>query len=153
MNSIAKNEANEFFHKHFDLHSQNLKVVVHALHVASQNDNCLHSEIAKVCGEIIDWDKRLVDFLNQLTKDLQQIGAENVSFKTNVERNKALRDRQVSWLSRALKFLVGEGFQTPPSPLKEKPLLDRGFHIVSSNWKTISGAWTWCTHKLLPPRP
>ena len=122
-----QNEANTIFHKHFDLHSQHLEGVARALHVTSQNDNCLHSEIGKVRGEIVDWDKRLIEFLNQLTKDVQQIGTENVSLKTTMESNKALRDRQLSWLSRALNFLVGEGFQVPPSPLKEIPLLDRSF--------------------------
>ena len=95
------------------------------MHVASQNDNCLHSVIAKVRGEIIDWDKRLIKLLNQLTKEVQQIGAENASLKTTMESNKAVRDCQVSWLSRSLKCLVGEGFQVPPSPLKEIPLWDR----------------------------
>ena len=52
-----QNEVNSIFHKHFDLHSQHLEGVVRALHVASQNDNCLHAEIAKVCGEIVDWDR------------------------------------------------------------------------------------------------
>ena len=120
-----QNEVNSIFHKHFDLHSQHLEGVARALHVASQNYNCLHSEIAKVRGEIVDWDKGLIEFLNQLTNDVQQIGAENASLKTTMESSKALRDRQVSWLSRALNFLVGEGFQVPPSPLKEIPLLDR----------------------------
>ena len=77
-----QNEVNSIFHKHVDLHSQHLEGVVRALHVASQNDNCLHSEIAKVRGEIVDWDKRLNEFLNQLTKDVQHMGAENASLKT-----------------------------------------------------------------------
>ena len=55
-----QNEVNSIFHKQFDLHSQHLEGVARALHVASQNDNCLHSEIAKVRGEIVDWDKRLI---------------------------------------------------------------------------------------------
>ena len=93
-----QNEVNAIFHKHFHLHSQHLEGVVRALHVVSQKDNCLHSDIAKVRGEIADWDKRLVDFLNDLTMDVQQIGAENASLKTNMESNKAFRDRQVSWL-------------------------------------------------------
>ena len=120
-----QNEVNSIFHKHVDLHSQHLEGVVRALHVASQNDNCLHSEIAKVRGEIVDWDKRLNEFLNQLTKEVQHIGPENASLKTTIEGDTSLRDRQISWLSRALKCLVGEGFQVPPSPLKEIPLLDR----------------------------
>ena len=49
-----QNEVNSIFHKHVDWHSQHLEGVVRALHVASQNDNCLHSEIAKVRGEIVD---------------------------------------------------------------------------------------------------
>ena len=65
-----RNEVNAIFHKQFDLHSQHLERVVCALHVAPQNDNCLHLEIAKARGEIIDWDKRLVEFINQLTKDV-----------------------------------------------------------------------------------
>ena len=113
------------FHKNFDLHSQHLEGVARALHVASQKHNCLHSEIAKLCGDIVDCDKRLIELLNQLTKDVQQIGTENANSKTSMESNKALRDCQVSWLSRALKRLVGEGFQVPPSPFKEIPLLDR----------------------------
>ena len=119
-----QNEVNSIFQKYFDLHAQHLEGVARALHVASQNDNCLHSEIAKVRGEIVDWEKRLIEFLNQLTKDVQQISAENASLKTTMKGNKALDDRQVSWLSRALKPLVGEGFQVAPSPLKEIPLLD-----------------------------
>ena len=120
-----QNEVNTIFHKHFDLHAEHLEGVARAFYVASQNDNCLHSEIAKVRGEIIDWDKRLSEFRTQLTKDVQQIGAENASLKTTMESNKQLCDHQVSWLSSALTFLVGEGFQVPPSPLKDIPLLNQ----------------------------
>ena len=95
------------------------------MHVASPNDISLHSEIAKVCAVIVDWDERLIEFLNQLTNDVEKIVAEKASLKTTMEGNKALRDRQVGWLSRALMFLVGEGFEMPPSPFKEIPLLDR----------------------------
>ena len=93
--------------------------------LACRVDNCLHSEIAKVRCEIVDWDERFIEFLNQLTKDVQQIGGENGNLKTTMESNKALGDRQLSWLSRALKPLVGEGSQVPPSPLKEIPLLNQ----------------------------
>ena len=117
--SRRQNEVNSIFHKDVDLHSQHLEGVVRALHVASQNDNCLQSEIAKVRGEIVDWDKRLNEFLNQLTKDVQHIGAENASLKTTIEGDTSLCDRQMSWLSRALEF------QVPPSPLIEIPLLYR----------------------------
>ena len=43
--------------------------------------------IAKVCGKIVDWNKRLIEFLNQLTEDVQQIAAENASLKTNGNGN------------------------------------------------------------------
>ena len=138
-----KNEVNSIFPKHFDLHSHHLEGVVCPLHVASQNANCLYSEIAKVCGEILDRDKRLVEFLSQLTKDVKQICAQNASLKANMEINEALRDPQVSWLSRGLKCLMGEAFLAPPSPLKQIPLLDRVSHGIDQLEENIRRLDVW----------